>query len=410
MSIRQRLYPQRKEEEILHRHCSDARFVYNLGLEQRNLWRRGREQRINTATQMRDLAEVRKTYPWLAEGSSSVQQAALRDLDRAFQNWWANPGHFSHPTWRKAGQNEGFYIRDLSVRKLNRKWGQILVPKAGWVKFRLSRSWPEIEASTSARVTVDRSGRWHVSFTQPQPGLVREPAGATVGLDMGIAATVTTSDGVHLRMPKLLSSGEAQRKRRLQRKLARQTKGSNRRAHTKHSIAKLSAKEVDRRRDWIEKTTTTLVQGYDLIAIEDLRVKHMIRSAKGTVENPGKNVAQKRGLNRAISAQAWSLFRQRLADKASSTTSPVLVVAVNPKHTSQTCSQCRNTQAENRKNQAVFACVACGHTSNADINAAQNILAAGLAVAGRGGTLHAKPIRAKHSGPVKRQPPSGLVA
>jgi hypothetical protein len=104
-------------------------------------------------------------------------------------------------------------------------------------------------------------------------------------------------------MPKLLSKGERQRKRRLQRKLARQVKGSNRRNKTKLAIAKLSAKESDRRKDWIEKTTTELVRNYDLIALEDLKVKNMTRSAKGTSETPGKNVAQKRGLNRAILEQ-----------------------------------------------------------------------------------------------------------
>ena len=391
---------------MLLKHCSDARFVYNLGLEQRNLWQPSRTQRINTATQMRELAETRKSFTWLAEGSSSVQQAALRDLNQAFQNWWTNPKHFHRPTWRKAGQDEGFYIRDLSVRRLNRKWGGVLVPKAGWVKFRLTRAWPEIQVSTSARVTLDRSGRWHVSFTQPQPEFLREPTGALVGLDMGIASSVTTSEGLHLQMPKLLSPGEAQRKRRLKRKLSRQQKGSNRRNRTKLQIAKLSAREADRRRNWIEKTTTTLVRDYDLIAIEDLKVKNMVRSAKGTLDNPGRNVAQKKGLNRSIQGQAWSLFRQRLEDKASSATSPVGVIPVNPRFTSQTCPQCRNTQAENRKSQAVFACTACDYTANADINAAQNILAAGLAVTGRGGTPHAL----VHSGPVKRQPPSGLVA
>ncbi len=132
---------------VLVRHCSDSRFVYNLGLEQRKFYRSDRVTKINTATQMRELTEARKSFSWLAEGSSSVQQAALRDLDRAFQNWWKNPGHFSHPTWRKAGLNEGFCVRDLSVRKLNRKWGEVLVPKAGWVRFRLSRPWAEIEAS-----------------------------------------------------------------------------------------------------------------------------------------------------------------------------------------------------------------------------------------------------------------------
>jgi len=394
---------------MLVKHCCDARFVYNLGLEQRNLWRGERVQKVNTVTQMRELAEVRKAFCWLALGSSSVQQAALRDLDRAFQNWWANQQHFSRPTWRKAGCNEGFYIRVLSVRKQNRKWGEVLVPKAGWVRFRLSRSWPETEASTSARITLDRSGRWHASFTQPQPKLLRETTGAVVGLDMGIAATVTTSDGVQLRMPKLLSQGGTQRKRRLQRKLSRQPKGSRRRNRTKLAIAKLSAREIDRRKDWIEKTTTMVVQDYDLIAVENLKVRNMVRSAKGTVENPGRNVAQKRGLNRSIQAQAWSLFRKRLEDKTAYASSPVEVIPLNPKHTSQTCPQ-GHIAAKNRKSQAVFVCTTCGYQANADINAARNILAAGFAVAGRRGTPQAKPIQAKHSGPMKRQPLEGSVA
>lgn len=287
MSIRQRLHPNSDNQEILVKHCSDARYVYNLGLEQRNFWQPSHTARVNTATQMRELAEARKAFTWLAEGSSSVQQAALRDLDRAFRNWWKNLNHFRRPTLRKGGLNEGFYIRDLQLRKISRKWGEVLVPKCGWIRFKLTRSWLEIEASTSARVTLDRSGRWHVGFTQPQSELKREPSGAQVGLDMGIANSVTTSDGLHLQMPKLLSPGEAQRKRRLERKLARQTKGSNRRVRAKRSIAKLSAKEVDRRKDWIEKTTTTLVRNYDLIALEDLKIKNMLRSARGTIENSG---------------------------------------------------------------------------------------------------------------------------
>ena len=128
--ILQGLYPQPSGEETFHRHCSDARSVYNLVLVLRNLWRRGHVQRINNVTPMRELAEPGKAFTWLALGSSSVQQAALRDLDRAFQNYWRNPQHFSHSTWRKAG----------------------------WVRFQLSRSWPEIEASTYGRVTLDRSG------------------------------------------------------------------------------------------------------------------------------------------------------------------------------------------------------------------------------------------------------------
>ncbi len=140
----------------------------------------------------------------------------------------------------------------------------------------------------------------------------------------------------------------------------------------------------------------------------------MSRSAKGTKENPGKNVAQKRGLNRSIQSQAWALFRKRLEDKAANVSSPVLVIPINPKHTSQTCPQCEEVAKDNRKSQAVFSCIVCGHTTNADINAAQNILTTGLGplwgVTGRRWTLQQKPTGAEHSGPVKRQPPEGLVA
>ncbi len=382
MSIRQRLYPESGQEQVLLRHCSHARFVWNLGLEQRNCWRKDRTTKVGLSSQCRELARARQAFSWLEEGSSSVQQQALRDLDQAFQNWWN--GTHSKPTWRKAGQNEGFCIRDLSVIRISRRWGEVQVPKCGSVRFRITRNWQGIEACSSARVTLDRSRRWHVSFTAIQPAISREPTGSVIGLDMGVASTATTSDGEFLSLPKLLSPGEAQRKRRLQRKLARQKRGSKRRARTKLSIARLSAKETDRRKDWIEKTTTNLVRDYDLIAIEDLKVKNMVRSASGTKESPGKNVAQKRGLNREIQSQSWSLYRKRLEQKADA--SGVVVVLVNPKYTSQTCSECGYRSDKNRESQAVFVCKACGLEEHADANAAKNILAAGLAVTARRGT------------------------
>ena len=388
---------------VLERHCADSRYVWNLGLEQRNYWVQGHTQKLTYNMQAHELTEARKGT-WLKEGSAAIQQQALRDLDRAFKNWWRRPDHFGRPTWRKAGINEGFAIRDLSVRRLNRKWGQVLVPKCGWIKFRITRTWIDIETASSARVTKDRSGRWFVSFTRPAAKLERSATDKAVGLDMGVTHTAAMSDGQFLDMPELLSKGEQQRKRRLQRKLARQTKGSKRRNQTKLAIAKISTKEKDRRKDWIEKTTTELVRDYDLIAIEDLKIKNMTKSATGTVEKPGKNVAQKSGLNRVILSQGWGLFRKRLTDKATNATVPVEIITINPAYTSMRCSECGHTSAENRKNQAVFCCKACDYTDNADLNAAKNILAAGHAVSGRGGTSQAKPDRVEHSDPMKRQP------
>ncbi|WP_276958026.1 transposase, partial [Ferrimicrobium acidiphilum] len=131
------------------------------------------------------------------------------------------------------------------------------------------------------------------------PQMERKSTGSVVGIDMGIAITVATSEGKSLKAPKLLTKGQRQRRRRLQRKLNRQVKGSNRYKATKLAIAKLAAKEVDRRKDWIEWTTTDLVRDYDLISLETLKIKNMTKSAKGTKDKPGKNVKAKPGLNRS---------------------------------------------------------------------------------------------------------------
>jgi putative transposase len=384
MSHRYRLYPDSEQLALLVQHCRDARFVWNLALEQSNLWRRGRP-RVDMAAWDRQLAEARQVFDWLASGSSSVQQGALRDLRQAFRNWWKRPDHFRRPRWRKADVDEGFVVRDLTVTVVNHRWAAIHIPKAGTVKFRLSRPLPP--DAKSARVTRDRSGRWHVAIVARPATVERSATGCEVGVDLGIATTVTLSSGECLRLPALLSTGETQRKRRSQRRLARQRPGSNRRARTTAAIAVLSAREADRRRDWIEDATTNLVRRFDVIVVEDLQVRNMMRSAAGTLATPGRNVAQKRGLNRAIHSQAWSMFRRRLTDKT--TAAGVTLVAVNPAHTSQRCHACGHPAPENRKSQAVFCCIECGHQANADVNAANNILAAGRAVTGRGGTAPA---------------------
>jgi transposase len=128
----------------------------------------------------------------------------------------------------------------------------------------------------------------------------------------------------------------------------------------------------------VEKTTTSLVRGYDLVAIEDLRVKSMTRSARGTASQPGKNVRAKAALNREVPARRWGFFARRLSEKAA--LAGVVVVNVNPLNTSRRCHACGPVAAENRKSQAVFGCVACGHVAHADVNAALNTLAAGRAV------------------------------
>jgi transposase len=187
-----------------------------------------------------------------------------------------------------------------------------------------------------------------------------------------------------------LRPGEAARLRRLQRRLARAKRGSARRTRVKAAIARVKAREADRRRDWVERTSTMLAARFDVIRVEDLRIRNMTRSAAGTVEAPGRNVAQKAGLNRSILANGWGLLVARLEHKA-----PGRVEKINPAYTSQRCSRCGHVDPDNRKSQAVFECTSCRFRCNADVNAARNI-AAGHAVTAREGP--------GLPGPVNREP------
>ena len=309
-----------------------------------------------------------------------MQQPALRDLDQALRNWWS--GSHRRPTWRKAGQSEGFVIRDLTVTRLNREWAEVTVPKAGRVKFRLTRAWADVTSASSARITCDRAGRWWVSITTGPPAFQRRQTGAVVGIDRGVANSVATSDGLMFHAP-TLTAGEQARFVALQRRMSRQCKGSNRRNRTKGSLARPHACLGDRRRDFVEQTTTRLVRGYDLVVVEALNMSGMARrpKPKPDPDQPGawlRNGARaKAALNRAISASCWGTLEQRLTHKTLASGTSVLV-KVDPRDTSRTCADRGHTAADNRKSQAVFVCQSCGHSAHADTNAAINILARGV--------------------------------
>jgi putative transposase len=383
---RYRLQPTRDQEAILLRHCSDARYVWNLAVEQHAWWRPGRRSAPGYLEQSRQLTAARADNPWLAGGSQTVQQQALRDFARAMAGFFART--HGRPSWRKAGRDEGFRItgqrgRQWDVRRLNRNWGQVKIPKAGWVRFRWSRDVPA--GARSFRATRDRAGRWHVAFAVI-PAPVQGPGtGEAVGIDRGVTVSATLSTGQMLTAPGL-SAREQARLRRLQRRLAGARLGSARRGEARTAVARLKARERDRRRDWAEKTSTDIARRFDVIRVEDLNIRNMTRSAKGTAERPGRNVRAKTGLNRGISRSGWGLLVRRLEDKA-----PGRVERVPPAYTSQRCSACGHVDGRSRESQARFRCTACGYAGNADVNAARNI-AAGHAVKARGGDGASRPV------------------
>ncbi len=366
---RYRLYPTREQESALLAHCKHARYMWNLAVEQLRYWRRG-QRMPGFAEQCRQLTEARAEHGWLADGSQTVQQQALRDFNQATTSWYN--GTHRAPTWRKRGRHEGFRIVGPQVKRveqLSGKWSRVLVPKVGWVKLRRTRP---ISEAKSYRVTRDSAGRWHIAFAVVPEPIVGPRDGTVVGIDRGVAVTLVLSGGAIYQAPQPLPIQQAARA------LARCQRGSNRRKQAKQHLARLHVRNANRRKDWVEKASTEIARRYDLIRIEDLKVATMTRSARGTPTEPGCNVRQKAGLNRAILNGGWSLFAARLEHKAAGR-----VEKIDPAYSSQRCSACGHIARESRKSQALFRCVACRHTSNADLNAAKNI-AAGRAVRGAG--------------------------
>ena len=376
---------------MLRDHCAHARFVWNLAVEQQSWWRPGRASAPGYLEQCRQLTAARAGHLWLAAGPQMVQQQALRDFAQAMTVFFDPGNPARRPSWRKAGRHEGFRIvgrgRQWDVRRVSRHVGQVWVPKVGWVRFRWSRAVPP--GVKSYRVTMDRAGRWHIAFAVIPDPVPAPGNGQAVGIDRGVVVSAALSTGDLLHCP-ALTGRERTRLRRMQRTLARARRGSNRRGRVKHAIARLKARETDRRKDWAEKVSTGIARRFDVIRVEDLKIGNMTRSARGTRDEPGRNVRQKAGLNRGILGSGWGLLVRRLQDKA-----PGRVEKVRPAFTSQRCSACGQVDRDSRESQAVFRCTACGFAGHADVNAAINI-AAGHAVTARGGF--------RDAGPVNREP------
>ncbi|MCC9706779.1 transposase [Streptomyces sp. MNU76] len=407
-----RMYPSPAQAEQMLTHCAHARYVWNLAVEQHAHWRRWRRSAPGFAEQCRQLTEARRENAWLGAGNADVQQQALKDFAQA-RNARFTSG-FGEPTWRRKHVHEGFRVigtdrvpeyhvdgsaklnartgrqvmgRSVVVQRLNRRWAQVKVPGCGWVRFRLSArgKGAKLPEAKTFRVTF-RNGQWHIAFAViPDP--IEGPGTDTViGIDRGVTVTAALSDGRKLNCPQLTVKERA-RIRKHQRRAARAPRGSPAKAAEHAIVAGLRAREANRRKDWCEKTSTMLARSYGLIRFEKLNIRNMTRSAKGTVERPGRSVAQKSGLNRAILAQGWGLLRQRTGHKA-----PGRVEDVPAPYTSLRCSACGWIDKNSRKSQAGFVCSSCGFTCNADTNASINIAAGQggiprpLRTAGAGGT------------------------
>jgi len=319
-----------------------------------------------------EFTKLRHETDWLQELPANPIKHTLKYFADALKEAMAGKKGFPKPRSRNR-HAPGFTLpskENFRIKNIDKKYSLLLIPKVGWVKMtrRGGNLW---EDGVPKQVVLRHDGhRWRAFVFYEVEVEKRPDDGEILGVDMN-TRQVATSDGHFYFLPDLKKK-EARRKR-YQRRMARQVKGSGRRKDTKKKLAKISRKIANIRKNWVHQTTKEISGKCGTVVVEYLKVKNMTASAKGTVENPGKNVKQKAGLNRAMLDTALGELRRNLEYKCGR------LVEVNPAYTSQRCSECGHTDKENRKTQARFRCVSCGYMSSADTNAAMNIRRLGMA-------------------------------
>lgn len=356
----------------LRRFAGCRRAVYNKGLEAcvAHYQEAGKHLGYNALAGMLVQWKRDPQFAWLREAPSHVLQQSLRDLDRAFGNFFRKNAKF--PTFKKKSHGASFRFPDPKQFQLDQPSGRIKLPKLGWVRYRASRPILGTPKNVTVSCSVDK---WFISVqTEREVEHTVHPATSAVGIDVGVARFATLSDGSHVAPANSFKCHEA-RLRRYQRAMSRKVKFSSNWKKAKVRVQRIHTRIGNVRRDFLHQASTILSNNHALIVVENLQVKSMSRSAAGTAELPGRNVRQKSGLNRAILDQGWSEFRRQLEYKQEWRNG--LLLAVPAQYTSQTCPACSHVAAENRRTQAVFECVECGFAANADHVAAINILARG---------------------------------
>ncbi len=367
------LMPTGEQQRQMRRFAGSCRFVFNRALAlQKERYEQG-EKKLGYAGLCKLLTEWRNgpETPWLADAPVHPLQQTLKDLERAYANFFAKRADF--PRFKKKGQSDSFRYPDPKQIKLDQGNSRIFLPKLGWLRYRNSRK----VLGEVKNVTVSASGgKWFVSIQTEREVEQPIPNGGAVGIDMGIARFATLSDGTFY-APLNSFKRHEDRLRKAQQAMSRKTKFSNNWEKAKARVQRIHFRIGNARRDYLHKATTTISKNHAMVCIEDLQVRNMSKSAAGTTEQPGKHVRAKSGLNKAILDQGWFEFRRQLDYKLAWAGGHLIVVP--PQNTSRTCPACGHVSADNRQTQARFLCVECGFEENADLVGAINVLRAGHA-------------------------------
>jgi putative transposase len=363
------LIPTGEQLRDMRRFAGSCRFVFNKALALQTANYEAGNKFIRYVGMANLLPAWKSEFPWLKESPSQALQHSLKNLDRAFTNFFEKRTYYPH--FKKRGYGDS--VRFPQGFKLDQTNDRVILPKLGWVRYRNSR---EVLGVVKNVTVSNRSGKWFVSIQTERK--VEQPVahGDAVGIDMGVVRFATLSDGTVYPSINIFKRYAADL-RKAQQAMSRKKKFSNNWKKARSRVQELHVRIANARRDYLHKTSTTISNNHAMVVVEDLQVSSMSRSAAGSVEQPGRNVRAKSGLNRSILDQGWAEFRRQLEYKMLWVGG--LLLAVPPQNTSSTCPRCGHVSKENRKSQAVFACVECGFNQNADLVGAINVLRAGHA-------------------------------
>ncbi len=375
-AFKYRLKPTEAQTQMLSEFTGHCRFVWNKVLSL-NLVRLKDKQPLiwyHEADFWSKLWKRSDEFGFLKEVPAHCIQQKLKDLNKAFKDAFdRNQPNKGMPKFRKRGQDDSIRFPEPKHIKLDGK--RVSLPKLGWIRFYKSRD----IVGTVKNATVSKyAGHWYISIqTEIDIGSPSHPAKTAVGIDVGVAKLFALSDG-STKEP--LNSFKKYQKKlaRLQRRLSKKKTFSSGWQKQKRTIQKLHAKITNCRKDYLHQSTTEFSKNHAMIVIEDLQISNMSKSARGDMEQPGRNVKAKSGLNKSILDQGWYEARRQLEYKQKWRGGDL--IAVPAKYTSQKCSGCGHVDKDSRASQSEFCCTKCGIVLNADINAAKNILAAGHAV------------------------------
>jgi len=358
-------------EHKLDRFCGSCRFFWNKCLAM-NLERLEKSQPILWYNELAFWLTVWKRseeYGFLKECPSQVLQQKLKDLERAFRDCFDKSQPLKRtPVFKKRGLNDG--IRFPQGYKIDNR--RIFLPKIGWIGFYKSF---DITGTIKNITITHRGGQWFASIqVEEMIEIGKHASDSEIGIDAGVKCFAAFSDGTLIEGVHSFRKHE-ERLTREQRKLSRKKRGSENWKKQKIEISKLHHTIANVRSDFLHKLSTNISENQAKVYVEGLQIRNMSASAKGSIEEPGRNIKAKSGLNKSILDQGWHEFRRQLNYKLSWRGG--VLVEVNPRHTSQRCSCCGHTAKENRVSQDVFRCQVCEHEENADINAAKNILTVG---------------------------------